>query len=70
MENQLIGGSYALVGIIESWNYTQILAGENLLENVELQATLISSRISVYIFGLMFIGIGIIVVIYSYKVTK
>lgn len=70
METKLQSGSFAVIAVIEDWNSTQILNGTHLSEDAELEVTITSSRITLLIFGLTSITIGIIISVISVRVKK
>ncbi|MFX0182994.1 MAG: metal-dependent hydrolase [Candidatus Hodarchaeota archaeon] len=70
LEAQLSGGSYTLIGVIENWNFTQVLNGTQLSESTELRISLTSSRSIVLAIGIISILAGIIITIVSYRLKK
>lgn len=70
LEAQLSGGSYTLMGVIENWNFTQVLNGTQLSESTELKISLTSSRSTVLAIGIISIFAGIIVTIVSFRLKK
>jgi hypothetical protein len=70
LEAQLSGGSYTLMGVIENWNFTQVLNGTQLSESTELKISLTSSRSTVLAIGAISIFAGIIVTIVSFRLKK
>ncbi|MFX0050449.1 MAG: metal-dependent hydrolase [Candidatus Hermodarchaeota archaeon] len=70
LEAQLLGGSYTLIGVIENWNFTQVLNGTQLSESTELRIRLKSSRSTVLAIGLISILAGISATIVSYRLKK
>ncbi|UCG02320.1 MAG: metal-dependent hydrolase [Candidatus Heimdallarchaeota archaeon] len=70
LHTQLSSGSFTVVGVIERWNFTQILNGSHLLENTRLEVKITSSRFTLLIFGLGSIIAGIGVTILSVMVKK
>ncbi|MFX0172603.1 MAG: metal-dependent hydrolase [Candidatus Hodarchaeota archaeon] len=70
LEAQLSGGSYTLMGVIENWNFTQVLNGTQLSESTELRIRVTSSRSTVLAIGFISILAGISVTIVSYRLKK
>jgi hypothetical protein len=70
LDTDLVSDSYALVGLLESWNSTEILNGEHLSENIHLKAIVTMNRITVFAIGILSILIGIIVIFFSFRVKK
>ncbi len=70
LHTQLSSGSFTIVGVIERWNFTQILNGSHLLENTRLEVRITSSRFTLLTLGLGSIIAGIGVTILSVRVKK
>ncbi len=70
LDTNLVSDTYALIGLLESWNYSKVLNGEYLSENVQLRAIVKTSRITVFAIGILSTFIGIIVFSFSFKVKK
>lgn len=70
LHSQFSSGSFTIVGVIEQWNFTQILNGSHLIENTRLEVTITSSRFTLLTFGLGSIIAGIGVTILSVRVKK
>ncbi len=70
LRTQKLGGSFALVGVIEAWNSTQILNNSRLYENVQLEVVVTSSRFTLLVFGLASMISGIVLLIFSVRVKK
>jgi hypothetical protein len=70
LHTQLSSGFFTMVGVIERWNFTQILNGSHLIENTRLEVKLTSSRFTLLTFGLGSLIAGIGVTILSVMVKK
>ncbi|MFX1538307.1 MAG: hypothetical protein ACFFDI_29305, partial [Promethearchaeota archaeon] len=70
IDTQLFSGSFTIVGVIEQWNFTQILNGSHLVENTRLEVKITSSRFTLLTFGLGSLVAGIAVTILSVRVKK
>ncbi|MHA2226215.1 MAG: metal-dependent hydrolase [Candidatus Hodarchaeales archaeon] len=69
---QLPSGSFAVLGVIESWNSnsSEILNGTRLVENARLEVTVSSDRFSLLFLGIISMILGFGVSIYSVKVLR
>lgn len=70
LHTQLSSGSFTIVGVIERWNFTQVLNGSHLLENTKLEVRITSNRFTLLTFGLGSIIAGIGVTVLSVRVKK
>jgi hypothetical protein len=70
LHTQLFSGFFTIVGVIEQWNFTQILNGTHLVENTRLEVKITSSRFTLLTFGLGSVIAGIGVTIFSVMVKK
>lgn len=70
LNTQLLSGSFAFVSVIENWNSSQILNGTHLFENVRLEVTITSNRLSLMLFGTVSMIVGILVSFFSVRVKK
>jgi hypothetical protein len=70
LDTNLVSGTYALIGLIENWNYSKVLKGEYLSEKVQLKAIVKTSRITVFAIGILSTFTGFIVLFFSFKVKK
>lgn len=70
LHTQMSSGSFTIVGVIERWNFTQILNGSHLLENTRLEVKIASNRFTLLAFGMGSIIAGIGVSILSARVKK
>lgn len=64
LNESLSSGSYSLAYVISNWNMTALLNQESLIQNVELNLTIISSRYSIYLIGWVVILVsGVLILI-------
>ena len=70
IETQLISNSVALIAVIENWNDTLILEGIEQNMGAKLAITVSFSRITVYLFGLGILIVGILVILFSVNLKK
>lgn len=63
-------GSYVLMGVLTDWNITQLLNGTGQGENVRLEIGFTTNRITMYIFGVVFLLSGIVTMIWAFRLKK
>lgn len=70
LHTKMLSGSFTLVGVVEDWNSTQILNGDQLYENTRLEVIITSSRFTLLFFGIMSIITGVVISVVSVMVKK
>ncbi|MFX0122033.1 MAG: metal-dependent hydrolase [Candidatus Hodarchaeota archaeon] len=70
LHTRVFRGSFTIVGVIEQWNFAQILNDSHLIENTILEVKITSSRFTLLTFGLGSIFAGIGITILSARVKK
>ncbi|MFX0053256.1 MAG: hypothetical protein ACFE8U_18420, partial [Candidatus Hermodarchaeota archaeon] len=70
LHTRVFRGSFTIVGVIEQWNFAQILNDSHLIEKTILDVKITSSRFTLLTFGLGSIFAGIGITILSARVKK
>jgi hypothetical protein len=63
-------GSYVLMGVLTDWNSTQVLNGTWQGGNVRLEIVFSTSRITMYVLGVIFLLGGIVLIVFAYRLKK
>jgi hypothetical protein len=70
LTTQTLSDSLSLVGIIENWNNSMVLEGDEQRSSVKISINIKTSRLTLYLLGLGFIGTGLIVILLSVRLKN
>ncbi len=67
---ELVSSSIIVIGIMENWNDTMVLNGNEQRMTAQLSITVTTSRLSLFLLGFGFLGFGVITIYVSVKIKK